>query len=53
MILLGLLLRYTGSADLAPVHESQVIAYLKASGLGLGLLLNFGQQRIQTRRIIP
>ena len=26
---------------LAPVHEAQVVAYLKATGISLGLLLNF------------
>lgn len=26
---------------LAPIHKAQVISYLKATGLGLGLLLNF------------
>jgi GxxExxY protein len=39
-------------SDLAPVHEAQVLAYLKASGLRLGLLFNFGQPSLQTRRII-
>ena len=39
-------------SELVPVHESQVIAYLKASGLKLGLLFNFGKQRLQTKRII-
>jgi GxxExxY protein len=39
-------------SDLEGVHESQVIAYLKASRLRLGLLLNFGKQRLQTKRII-
>jgi len=38
--------------ELAPVHEAQVLAYLKASGLRLGLLFNFGQPSLQTRRII-
>lgn len=39
-------------SNLAPVHESQLIAYLKASGLRLGLLFNFGRQKLQTKRII-
>jgi GxxExxY protein len=39
-------------SDLAPVHEAQVLAYLKASNLRLGLLFNFGQKSLQTRRII-
>lgn len=28
-------------AQLAPIHEAQVISYLKATGLQLGLLINF------------
>lgn len=39
-------------AELAPVHQSQVLAYLKASGLRVGLLLNFGEARLRHQRII-
>lgn len=37
---------------LAPAHESQVINYLRASGLKRGLLLNFGTASLQHRRIV-
>jgi len=33
-------------------HESQVMNYLKASGLKVGLLLNFGISRLGIRRIV-
>ena len=39
-------------SDLEPVHESQVISYLKATNLRLGLLFNFGQRKLQTKRVI-
>lgn len=38
---------------LAPVHEQQVIAYLAASGLPVGLLMNFGATRLEYKRIFP
>lgn len=38
---------------LAPIHEQQVISYLAASGLPLGLLINFGATRLDYRRIFP
>ena len=34
------------------VFESQVISYLKASGLNVGLLVNFGNRRCEVRRLM-
>ena len=28
-------------SELAPIHEAQLLSYLKATGLRLGLLINF------------
>ena len=39
-------------SQLTPVHEAQVLNYLKASGCKLGLLLNFGQASLVHRRIV-
>jgi GxxExxY protein len=33
-------------------HEAQVMNYLKATGLSVGLLLNFGTPRLGVRRIV-
>ncbi len=32
---------------LSPIHEAQVLSYLKASKLEIGLLLNFNEERIK------
>jgi GxxExxY protein len=37
---------------LTSVHESQVLHYLKATGIKIGLLLNFGTQKLQIKRLI-
>ena len=37
---------------LSSEHEAQVMNYLKASGLGVGLLLNFGAPKLEIRRIV-
>lgn len=33
---------------IAPVHQKQVLTYLKLSGLKLGLLINFNEDRIKS-----
>jgi len=38
---------------LAAVHQQQIIAYLAASGLPIGLLINFGATRLEYKRIFP
>ena len=37
---------------LEPVHEAQILNYLKAYRLEIGLLINFGEKRINVKRLI-
>jgi GxxExxY protein len=37
---------------LDPIHEAQLMNYLKASGIKVGLLMNFGRPKLQYRRLI-
>src|ERR1700692_2459648 len=39
-------------ASLDSVHEAQVLNYLKASSIQVGLLLNFGKPKLQYRRFV-
>jgi GxxExxY protein len=39
-------------ASLDSTHESQILNYLKASGIQVGLLLNFGKPKLQYRRFV-
>jgi len=39
-------------SDLDTVHESQLINYLKATKAPLGILINFGQDSLQYKRIL-
>jgi GxxExxY protein len=37
---------------LASIHEAQVLHYLKATGVEVGLLLNFGRPSVQIKRLV-
>ena len=43
---------YKSQAELKPREDAQVINYLNPSGLHLGMLLNFGTESLQWRRLI-
>jgi len=38
--------------NLDSVHEAQLMNYLKASGLRVGLLINFARSKLQYRRLV-
>jgi GxxExxY protein len=38
--------------EITSEHESQVLNYLKATGLKLGLLINFGQPSLMFKRLV-
>jgi len=38
--------------DFEPVHMAQCLNYLRATGLKLCLLINFGKERVEWRRIV-
>jgi GxxExxY protein len=39
-------------SKLSTEHQAQVLNYLKATGLQLGVLINFGQPKLEFKRII-
>jgi len=45
-----IILELKAVASLATAHEVQTVNYLTATGLELGLLINFGSQRLQFKR---
>jgi GxxExxY protein len=48
----GVLVELKAKSELAQADQAQVVNYLRATGLQLGLLLNFGEGRLITRRFV-
>ena len=47
-----ILLELKSVETLTTVHEAQIFNYLKATGLRLGILINFGKDRVETKRFV-
>jgi GxxExxY protein len=49
-----LVLELKALPELLPAHTSQIVSYLRATGLSLGLLLNFGHRTLKAgmRRVV-
>ena len=45
-----IIVEFKAVSSLTPVHDAQVMNYLKATRLKLGLLFNFGQESLVHRR---
>ena len=37
---------------ISPAHQAQFLNYLKATGIKVGLLLNFGPKRVDVKRMV-
>ena len=46
-----IILELKAVSRLAPIHQAQVINYLKATGIEVGLLINFGSSILEFRRL--
>jgi GxxExxY protein len=44
------ILELKSSKELHPAHEAQLTNYLKATGIEVGLLINFGSERVDVKR---
>jgi len=48
----GVMVEIKAKSALEPVHFVQALSYLKASGYKVGLLLNFGGERLEIKRLV-
>lgn len=46
----SIILELKAVTEIHPAHESQVVTYLQATGLDIGLLLNFGATKLEIKR---
>ena len=47
-----ILLELKAVESINSIHKAQVLNYLKATGLKLGLLINFGKERVEYKRLV-
>jgi len=47
-----IVLEIKAQTDLMPIHMAQVKSYLKSGGYKLGILANFGKEKVEFKRIL-
>ncbi len=47
-----IVLEYKVVSAIARIHEQQALSYLKATGLNLAIVINFGTERVQSSRVV-
>jgi GxxExxY protein len=47
-----LIVEIKASSNLIPVHQAQALNYLKATGLRLAILFNFGRGSMEVKRLV-
>jgi len=47
-----IILEYKAVSEIARLHEQQALSYLKAIGLELAIVINFGAERVQSSRVV-
>ena len=47
-----IIIEIKAQSDLMPIHMSQLKSYLKSRGLKLGILANFGKEKVESKRIL-
>ena len=47
-----IILELKALSEIAPVHKQQALSYLKATGLKLALVINFGAKRVQSTSVV-
>ena len=48
----SIILELKAMDKISPVHEAQTINYLKATGLKLAILLDFGKESLEHKRLV-
>jgi GxxExxY protein len=47
-----IILEYKAVSEIAKLHKQQALSYLKATGLELAIVINFGADRVQSSRVV-
>jgi GxxExxY protein len=46
------ILEYKAVSEISRIHKQQALSYLKATGLELAIVINFGAERVQSSRVV-